>query len=233
MLSTFAVVLLTFAEIKAPAEVKTPCNRLARIEVSSTGKNTILIQPRGDCDAFQEVGPSGKLSFRVICYKPGKYYLHFVTVEGDVPVTATTEIIASDENAPIPPPAPTPGPVPTPPTPTPTPPVSEWEATLRAIYGADQNANKYTHRGYLAAALRQAAKLCNDQTLKTADQLYTGIKSIQTGIPNDSLQALRAAVSDKLAASLPEEPDALLTPAIRSATEDLLTRSAAILEAIK
>jgi len=230
MLSTLAVALLAIAEIKAPPEVKTPCNRLARIEVLSTGKNTILIPPRGDCDAFQEVGPAGKLSFRVICYKPGKYYLHFVTVEGDVPVTATTEIIAGDENNPAPTP-PTPGPAPTPPTPTP--PVSEWEATIRAIYGADQNANKMTHKGYLVAALRQAAKLCNDQTLKTADQLYTAIKSIQTGIPQDSLQALRAAISDKLASSLPEEPEALLTPAVRSATEDLLTRSAAILEAIK
>jgi hypothetical protein len=198
---TPALIFLLFCEIKAPPEVRTPCNRLARVEVVSTGKNTILIPPAGDCDAFQEVAASGKLSFRVICYTPGKFRLTFVTAAGDVPEYATTDIIAGD----LPPPVP---PAPVPPTPddiTKDP----LYAALSSIVGGLQEPDQQNSLKTLAELYRQGEVMAGQHATLGAWTGALRLLSQQAGLGN-KVQAVRQRIADELSASLGTDPAAVL-----------------------
>lgn len=201
---TPALLLLLFAEIKAPAEVRTPCNRLARVEITSTGKNTILIPPAGDCDAFQEVAGNGKLSFRVICYTPGKYRLTFVTAAGDVPEYATTDILAGDLPAPAPP-APVPVPVPTPDDITKDPLYTTLSNILGGLQEPDQQASLKT----LAEIYRQGEIMAGQHGTLGAWTGALRLLSQQAGIGN-KLLAVRQRIADELSAQLGTDPAAVL-----------------------
>lgn len=195
---TPALLLLLFADIKAPPEVRTPCNRLARVEVVSTGKNTILIPPAGDCDAFQEVASNGKLSFRVICYTPGKYRLTFVTAAGDVPEYATTDIIAGDQPAPLPP-APTPDDISKDPL---------YQA-LASIVGGLQEPDQQNSLKTLAELYRQGEVMAGQHTTLGAWTGALRILSQQAGIGN-KLITVRQRIADELSNTLGTDPAANL-----------------------
>lgn len=202
---TPALILLLFCEIKAPPEVRTPCNRLARVEVVSTGKNTILIPPAGDCDAFQEVATSGKLSFRVICYTPGKYRLTFVTAAGDVPEYATTDIIAGDLPAPVPP-------APVPPAPNPTPDDITKDplyAALSSIVGGLQEPDQQNSLKTLAELYRQGELMAGQHGTLGAWTGALRLLSQQAGLGN-KVQAVRQRIADELSATLGNDPAAVL-----------------------
>ena len=202
---TPALILLLFCEIKAPPEVRTPCNRLARVEVVSTGKNTILIPPAGDCDAFQEVAASGKLSFRVICYTPGKYRLTFVSASGDVPEYATTDIIAGDLPAPVPP-------APVPPAPNPTPDDITKDplyAALSSIVGGLQEPDQQNSLKTLAELYRQGEVMAGQHATLGAWTGALRLLSQQAGLGN-KVQAVRQRIADELSASLGTDPAAVL-----------------------
>lgn len=201
---TPALLLLLFCEIKAPPEVRTPCNRLARVEITSTGKNTILIPPAGDCDAFQEVSTSGKLSFRVICYTPGKYRLTFVTAAGDLPEYATTDIIAGDLPVPTPP-APIPVPVPTP---------DDIKAdplytTLANILGGLQEPDQQASLKLLAEIYRQGEIMAGQHATLGAWTGALRLLSQQAGIGN-KLMTVRQRIADELSSTLGTDPAAVL-----------------------
>lgn len=125
------LLLLALGEIKSPPVKDAPLNRLVRIEVSTTTKETQLIPPPGEgvkFDAFQEFSAvPGKLFYRVQCYEPGVYRFIFVGATGDGKVEySTTDLTAGIPPTPPPtpdpvdPPTPGPGPGPTP-TPAPIP----------------------------------------------------------------------------------------------------------------
>jgi len=199
---TPALLLLLFCEIKAPPEVRTPIGRLARVEVISTGKNTILIPPAGDCDAFQEVAGNGKLSFRVICYTPGKYRLTFVTAAGDVPEYATTDILAGDLPAPAPP---APGPAPTPDDITKDPLYTTLVNILGGLQEPDQKASLKT----LAEIYRQGEIMAGQHGTLGAWTGALRLLSQQAGIGN-KLLAVRQRIADELSAQLGTDPAAVL-----------------------
>ena len=198
---TPALIFLLFCEIKAPPEVRTPCNRLARVEITSTGKNTILIPPAGDCDAFQEVAANGKLSFRVICYTPGKYRLTFVTAAGDVPEYATTDIIAGD----LPAPTPAPVPVPTPDDITKDP----LYTTLANILGGLQEPDQQASLKTLAEIYRQGEIMSNQHATLGAWTGALRLLSQQAGIGN-KLLAVRQRIADEFSGTLGTDPAAVL-----------------------
>jgi hypothetical protein len=198
---TPAILFLLFADIKAPPEVRTPCNRLARVEVVSTGKNTILIPPAGDCDAFQEVAANGKLSFRVICYTPGKYRLTFVTASGDVPEYATTDIIAGDLPAPVPP---------VPPVPTPDDITKDplYQA-LASIVGGLQESDQQNSLKTLAELYRQGEVMAGQHATLGAWTGALRLLSQQAGIGN-KLMTVRQRIADELSSALGTDPAANL-----------------------
>lgn len=195
---TPALLLLLFADIKAPPEVRTPCNRLARVEVVSTGKNTILIPPAGDCDAFQEVASNGKLSFRVICYTPGKYRLTFVTAAGDVPEYATTDIIAGDLPAPLPP-APTPDDISKDPL---------YQA-LASIVGGLQEPDQQNSLKTLAELYRQGEVMAGQHATLGAWTGALRLLSQQAGL-GKKLITVRQRIADELSSTLGTDPAANL-----------------------
>ena len=204
---TPALLLLLLGEIKAPPEVRTPCNRLARVEVVSTGKNTILIPPAGDCDAFQEVAANGKLSFRVICYTPGKYRLVFVTAAGDVPEYAFTDIIAGNVPAPTPP-----APAPVPPAPTPTPDDITRDplyVALANILGGLQEPDAQTSLKTLAEIYRQGEIMSSQHGTLGAWTGALRLLSQQAGLSN-KITAVRQRIGDELAGQLGTDPAAVL-----------------------
>ena len=172
------------------------------MEVISTGKNTILIPPAGDCDAFQEVAASGKLSFRVICYTPGKYRLTFVTAAGDVPEYATTDIIAGDLPAPTPP---APVPVPTPDDIT----KDALYTTLSNILGGLQEPDQQASLKTLAEIYRQGEIMSNQHATLGAWTGALRLLSQQAGIGN-KLLAMRQRIADELSAQLGTDPAAVL-----------------------
>lgn len=195
---TPALLLLLFCDIKAPPEVRTPCNRLARVEVVSTGKNTILIPPAGDCDAFQEVASNGKLSFRVICYTPGKYRLTFVTAAGDVPEYATTDIIAGDQPAPLPP-APTPDDISK----------DSLYHALASIVGGLQEPDQQNSLKTLAELYRQGEMMAGQHATLGAWTGALRLLSQQAGIGN-KLMTVRQRIADELSSTLGTDPAANL-----------------------
>lgn len=199
------LLILLFGEIKAPPEVRTPCNRLARVEITSTGKNTILIPPAGDVDAFQEVSSAGKLSFRVIAYTPGRYRLTFVTAAGDVPEYATTDIIAGDLPAPTPPAPVPPAPVPTPDDITKDP----LYTTLANILGGLQEPDQQTSLKTLAEIYRQGEIMSNQHATLGAWTGALRLLSQQAGLGN-KLMAVRQRIADELASQLGTDPAAVL-----------------------
>ena len=172
------------------------------MEVISTGKNTILIPPAGDCDAFQEVAASGKLSFRVICYTPGKYRLTFVTAAGDVPEYATTDILAGDLPAPTPP---VPVPVPTPDDIT----KDALYTTLSNILGGLQEPDQQASLKTLAEIYRQGEIMSNQHATLGAWTGALRLLSQQAGIGN-KLLAMRQRIADELSAQLGTDPAAVL-----------------------
>lgn len=195
---TPVLLLLLFCDIKSPPEVRTPCNRLARVEVVSTGKNTILIPPAGDCDAFQEVASNGKLSFRVICYTPGKYRLTFVTAAGDVPEYATTDIIAGDLPAPLPP-APTPDDISKDPL---------YQA-LASIVGGLQEPDQQNSLKTLAELYRQGDVMAGQHATLGAWTGALRLLSQQAGLGN-KLITVRQRIADELSNTLGTDPAANL-----------------------
>lgn len=202
---TPALLLLLLGEIKAPPEVRTPCNRLARVEVVSTGKNTILIPPAGDCDAFQEVAASGKLSFRVICYTPGKYRLTFVTAANDVPEYATTDIIAGNLPTPTPP-------APVPPAPTPTPDDITKDPlyqSLESIVGGLQEQDQKNSLKALAELYRQGEIMSSQHGTLGAWTGALRLISQQVNLGN-KLLAVRQRIADELSSQLGTDPAAVL-----------------------
>ena len=213
------MVALAVGEVTSPPKLEVPVGRLAKIEVVSSGKITVVIPPGGDAEVVQEVTTSGKLSYRIICYRAGVYRVVFVTSTGDLPEFSVTEVTAKDT-------------LPPPPKP-PLPPEDELKATLGALYGADQNPDKDKVRVALVDALRKSSAVAVDPATVLASDLVAGIKKLSSGLPAGALPAIRDKVGELLNAVLPSNLSQKLSAEDRKAAETVLTKIADALEGIR
>lgn len=151
---------------------------------------------------------------------PGRYRILAWTAAGDIPSEPAVCVVTVGSAPPAPP-----GPV------VPTDPLA---VALKGLFEAYQDPAKATQLAALADVYRRAGKAAADPEIKTAGDLFAFARRQAVAVlPPMALEAMRAKLGEELAAVLPTDPDAALTPSIRTAATEIYNKLAAILEALK
>lgn len=151
---------------------------------------------------------------------PGRYRILAWTAAGDIPSEAAVCVVTVGSAPPAPP-----GPV------VPTDPLA---VALKALFEAYQDPAKVAQLAALADVYRRAGKAAGDPEIKTAGDLFGFARRQAVAVlPPMALEAMRAKLGEELAAVLPTDPDAALTPSIRTAATEIYNKLAAILESLK
>jgi len=151
---------------------------------------------------------------------PGRYKILAWTAAGDAPSEAAVCVVTVGSAPPAPP-----GPV------VPTDPLA---VALQALLEVNQDPDKAKQVAVLADVYRRAAKAVTDPEIKTAGDLFTfARRQALATLPPMALEAIRNRLGEELAAVLPTDPDAALTPTIRTAATEIYSRLAKILESLK
>ena len=151
---------------------------------------------------------------------PGRYKILAWTAAGDIPSEAAVCVVTVGSAPPAPP-----GPV------TPTDPLT---VALKGLLEANQDPDKATQLAALADVYRRAAKAATDPEIRTAGDLFAfARRQAVAALPPMALEAIRARLGEELAAVLPTDPDAALTPSIRTAATEIYNKLAGILESLK
>jgi hypothetical protein len=105
---------------------------------------------------------------------------------------------------------------------------------LQALLEINQDPDKTKQAATLADVYRRAAKAATDPEIKTAGDLFSfARRQAVATLPPMALEAIRNRLGEELAAVLPTDPDAALTPSIRTAATEIYSRLAKILESLK
>jgi len=151
---------------------------------------------------------------------PGRYRILAWTAAGDIPSEPAVCVVTVGSAPPAPP-----GPV------VPTDPLA---VALKALFEAYQDPAKVAQLAALADVYRRAGKAAGDPEIKTAGDLFGFARRQAVAVlPPMALEAMRAKLGEELAAVLPTDPDAALTPSIRTAATEIYNKLAAILESLK
>lgn len=151
---------------------------------------------------------------------PGRYRILAWTAAGDIPSEAAVCVVTVGSAPPAPP-----GPVV---------PVDPLAVALKGLFEAYQDPAKATQLAALADVYRRAAKAATDPEIKTAGDLFAFARRQAVAVlPPMALEAIRAKLGEELAAVLPTDPDAALTPSIRTAATEIYNKLAGILESLK
>ena len=151
---------------------------------------------------------------------PGRYRILAWTAAGDIPSEPAVCVVTVGSAPPAPP-----GPV------VPTDPLA---VALKGLFEAYQDPAKATQLAALADVYRRAGKAAADLEIKTAGDLFAFARRQAVAVlPPMALEAMRAKLGEELAAVLPMDPDAELTPSIRMKATEIYNKLAAILEALK
>ncbi len=151
---------------------------------------------------------------------PGRYKILAWTAAGDIPSEAAVCVVTVGSAPPAPP-----GPV------APTDPLA---VALQALLEINQDPDKTKQAATLADVYRRAAKAATDPEIKTAGDLFSfARRQAVATLPPMALEAIRNRLGEELAAVLPTDPDAALTPSIRTAATEIYSRLAKILESLK
>ena len=151
---------------------------------------------------------------------PGRYKILAWTAAADTPSEAAVCVVTVGSAPPAPP-----EPV------APTDPLAE---AFRALFETYQDSDKAKQVAALADVYRRAAKAAGDPEIKTAGDLFMfARRQALAALPPMALEAIRNRLGEELAAVLPTDPDAALTPSIRTAATEIYSRLAKILESLK
>lgn len=151
---------------------------------------------------------------------PGQYKILAWTAAGDIPSEPAVCVVTVGSAPPVPP-----GPV------APTDPLA---VALQGLFETYQDPDKAKQVAALADVYRRAGKAATDPEIKTAGDLFAfARRQALAALPPMALEAIRNRLGEELAAVLPTEPDAALTPSIRTAATEIYSRLAKILESLK
>ena len=151
---------------------------------------------------------------------PGRYRILAWTAAGDIPSEPAVCVVTVGSAPPVPP-----GPV------APTDPLT---VALKGLLEANQDPDKAKQLAALADVYRRAGRAATDPEIKTASDLFAFARRQAVAVlPPMALEAIRAKLGEELAAVLPTDPDAALTPSIRTAATEIYNKLAGILEALK
>jgi hypothetical protein len=199
-----AGVVLADPAVTVPPEVHCKPGRMARIPVTTTGKNLQVVNFYEDvADLFREYDPDPThFTYRFVSDTTGSYKLGFYTALGDVPSPPAYCTVVVDGP-----------PAPPPPPPPPPPPTDPLAATLAAAYAKDQDANKADQVQFLAKLFSSSDGILTDD-VKTVqnlfDKLHAAIRAPVVGIPKGKMVNTLAAVEDELQAKLGTDPTATI-----------------------
>jgi hypothetical protein len=105
---------------------------------------------------------------------------------------------------------------------------------LQGLLDVYQDPAKAPQVAALADVYRRAAKAATDPEIKTADDLFAfARRQALAALPPMALEAIRNRLGEELAAVLPTDPGAALTPSIRTAATEIYSKLAKILESLK
>lgn len=151
---------------------------------------------------------------------PGRYRILAWTAAGDIPSEPAVCVVTVGSAPPVPP-----GPV------EPTDPLA---VALKGLLEANQDPDKTKQLVALADVYRRAGRAATDPEIKTAGDLFAfARRQALAALPPMALEAIRAKLGEELAAVLPTDPDAALTPSIRTAATEIYNKLAGILESLK
>lgn len=151
---------------------------------------------------------------------PGRYKILAWTAAGDIPSEPAVCVVTVGSAPPVPP-----GPV------APTDPLT---LALKGLLEANQDPDKLKQLAALADVYRRAGRAATDPEIKTAGDLFAFARRQAVAVlPPMALEAIRARLGEELAAVLPMDPDAALTPSIRTAATEIYNKLAEILESLK
>lgn len=151
---------------------------------------------------------------------PGRYRILAWTAAGDIPSEPAVCVVTVGSAPPAPP-----GPVV---------PTDLLAVALKGLFEAYQDPAKVAQLAALADVYRRAGKAAGDPEIKTAGDLFGFARRQAVAVlPPMALEAMRAKLGEELAAVLPTDPDAALTPSIRTAATEIYNKLAAILESLK
>ena len=151
---------------------------------------------------------------------PGRYKILAWTAAGDIPSEPAVCVVTVGSAPPVPP-----GPV------VPTDPLA---VALKGLFEANQDPDKAKQLAALADVYRRAGRAAGDPEIKTAGDLFAFARRQAAAVlPPMALEAMRAKLGEELAAVLPTDPDAALTPSIRTAATEIYNKLAGILESLK
>lgn len=191
--------------------------RLAAENVPPKAGVVWRVRPGRDVDKSSQPDKT-KLEFVA---PPGTYEVEILVVtvaaDGQVNIDETTTTITIGAKQPDPP------------GPSPNDPLAE---TLRGIFGGLQETDKATKAAALAKAHRRGVELLADANVKTAGELYAGMKAALALGPME-IKPIRDRIAKEYAQALPTDPAVVMSPEQRDAAAKLFARVASILEGLK
>lgn len=206
-------------------EVKINVGEFGFVKANTTGK---IVRWKA-VDAGLSVIPSELLrdtkTAVVIANKPGRYRLHAVTAEGDIPSAIMEVVIVVGD-------VPAPGPDPKPPEPVPDDPLT---SKLKKAFDSDRSlVDSAKHLATLAGFYEAMANHTKGTSAKTVGELLADYRvAIPTVLPEGSIPALRRACGEEIALLVGDDSEALLDPTLRPKLVDLFTRIQTSLKKIK
>lgn len=151
---------------------------------------------------------------------PGRYKILAWTAAGDIPSEAAVCVVTVGSAPPAPP--------------EPVVPTDPLAVALKGLFEANQDPDKAKQLAALADVYRRAGKAAGDPEIKTSGDLFAfARRQALATLPPMALETIRARLGEELTAVLPTDPDAALTPSIRTSATEIYNKLAAILEALK
>ena len=158
-----------------------------------------------------------------VALQPGTYRVLGYTAQGDKPSPPAICSVFVGQPAPPGPPGP----------PSPPAPGDPLADSLKGIYGGLQDGKKASKAAILAKAYRAGIPYCSDPSIKTAGDLYLGLKALTRELSSDDLKPIRERISEELGKILPMDSSVVLEPHHKKAASELFARLASILEGLR
>ena len=207
----FLLMGTTFGDdkLKLPEQVKSQPCKLIKIQAETKGKKIVWIIPK----EFEADSLDGPRLVGVVNI-PGTYRILCITSIEDEPIVAECSLIVEGV--------------------APTPINDQLRKELQDLYTADASPKKAESIAVLAALYRAAIAYANDPEILTADKLADLVRSaVRSKLTSSDLASLRVRIATEVAASLPMDTGAAMTPEVRAKAAQVYTRIATALESIK